>query len=151
MTITSALVTVADSISKLVVTGITIKDIDEIPDNAAMLCPILIPQPNGYISDISVEFQSFGSNTGAKIDMDYTLNYVYLHCQAGLGLGTFSIYSGLITKLAAIIVAILSNDAITGLVDMQLQNIGNIGVIDDPAGNQYWGVLLSFRVKEFSQ
>jgi hypothetical protein len=151
MTITSALATVADSISKIVIKGITVKDIDEIPQAASLACPLLIPNPNGYVSDINVEFQSFGSNTGAKIDMDYTLNYIYLHSEAGSGLGQYSIYSGLISKLSTIIVAILSNDAITGLVDMQLNGIGNIGVIEDPSGNQFWGVMFSLRVKEFAQ
>lgn len=151
MTVTSALATVADSISKISITGVTVKDIDEIPQSAALLCPILIPQPNGYVSGVNVEFQSFGSNTGAKIDMSYTLNYIYLHSNAGAGLGQLQVYSGLISKLSTIIVAILSNDAITGLVDMQLESIGNIGVIEDPSGNQYWGVMLSFRVLEFAQ
>lgn len=151
MTVASALSTITNSIAALVITGVTIKDIDEIPQSASMLTPLLIPQPNDFVTDFAVTFQSFGSNGTAKMDMDYSLNYVYLHAEAGSGIGTFDVYSGLITKLSAIIVAILSNDAITGLVDMQLGGIGNIGIIEDPSGNQYWGVLFSFRIKEFAQ
>jgi len=151
MTITSSLVTIADSISKLTITGITLRDIDQIPPNASLLCPLLIPQPNDFVTDISTEFVSFGSNGTAKINMQYTLNYVYLHAEAGSGVGTYDVYSGLITNLAKIIVAILSNDAVTGAVDVSLQSISNIGVINDPAGNEYWGVLFSLRVLEYNQ
>ena len=150
MTVASALSTITNSIAALSISGVTIKDIDEIPQSAALLCPLLIPQPNDFVTDVNVEFQSLGSNGTAKIDLSYTLNYVYLHAETG-GVGTFDAYSGLITKLTAIIVKIMSNDAVSGAVDLRLQSVGNIGVIQDPAGNNYWGVLFSFRVLEFAQ
>lgn len=151
MTITSAISTVADSISKLSITGVTIKDIDQIPDSASMLCPLLIPRPNNFVTDISVTFETFGSNGGAKINTAYTLNYVFLFCEVGSGLGAFSAFAGLMTKLSAILVAINSNDAITGAVDMKIGSIGNIGVITDPAGNEFWGLEFSLRLLEYSQ
>jgi hypothetical protein len=151
MTVTSAISTVADSIATLSISGVTIKDIDQIPDSAATLCPLLIPQPNDFVSGINVEFVSYGSNGTAKINMEYTLTYVYLHAQAGSGVNTYSVYSGLITKLSAIIVAILSNDAITGAVDIALQSVSNIGIINDPTNNEFWGVIFSFKVLEYSQ
>lgn len=151
MTVAVNLVTVADSISNLSISGVTIKDIDQIPDSASMLCPLLIPQPNGFVSDISPSFETFGSNGGAKMNLSYTLNYVFLHSEIGSGINTFAGYSDLMTKLAAIFVAIMSNDAISGAVDIRLQSVGNVGVISDPAGNEYWGVLFSFRVLEFVQ
>jgi hypothetical protein len=151
MTITSAFSTVTNSIAALSISGVTIKDIDEIPQSAQLLGPVLIPQPNDFVTEFTQTFQSFGSNGTAKVDFGYTLNYVYLHCEAGSGISSFDIYAGLITNLSAIVVAIASNDAVSGLVDLKIASISNIGVIEDPSGNQYWGVLLGLRVLEFGQ
>lgn len=150
MTITSAFATIANSIAALSISGVTIKDIDEIPQSARLLTPLLIPQPNDYVTNFEAEFQSFGSNGTPKIDLNYSLNYLYLHCEAGSGLSTFDVYGGLMTKLSAILVAILSNDAITGLVDMKPQ-IGQIGIITDPSGIEYWGITFSLRILEYAQ
>lgn len=151
MTITSTISTVADSISNLTISGVTIKDIDAIPDTARMLCPLLIPQPNNFVSDIAVSFETFGSNGSAKINTNYTLNYVFLFCETGSGINAFAAFSGLMTKLSAILVAINSNDTITGAVDVRINSIGNIGVIVDPAGIEFWGLEFSLRVLEYSQ
>ena len=151
MTITSAIATVADSIAGLSISGVTIKDIDQIPDSAAFLCPLLIPQPANFVTDLSVSFETFGSNGGAKINTNYTLNYVFLFCEVGSGLGSFAAFAGLVAKLSTILVAINSSDAITGAVDVKINSIGNIGVITDPAGNEFWGLEFSLRVLEFSQ
>jgi len=151
MTISSTISTVAGSIAGLTISGVTIKDIDQIPDSARMLTPLLIPQPANFVTNLSVSFETFGSNTGAKINTNYTLNYVFLFCEVGSGLGSFAAFSGLVTKLMAILNAINSNDAITGAVDVKINNIGNIGVITDPAGNDFWGLEFSLRVLEYTQ
>jgi hypothetical protein len=151
MTVTSAFATITDSIAALSISGVTIKDINEIPQSANMLGSTLLPQPRDFVTDFKQTFRSFGSNGAAKIDFEYTLNYVYLHCPAGSGVASFDIYEGLMRNLSAILVAFASNDAITGLVDLQTSNIGNIGVIEDPSGNQFWGVLLPLRVLEYAQ
>ena len=140
MTVTCSVNTVASSIAALSVSGVTIKDIDKIPDSAKLLCPVLIPQPNDYMSNVTVSFETFGSNGGAKLNMEYDLNYVYLHCESGSGINAFAPFSSL-----------MSNDAVTGLVDLTVNSISNVGIINDPAGNSYWGVLLSFHVLEFAQ
>ena len=151
MTISSTISTVADSIAGLTITGVTIKDIDQIPDSARMLTPLLIPQPANFVTNLGIEFKTFGSNGGAKIDTSYTLNYVFLFCEVGSGLGSFAAFSGLVTKLMTILNAINSNDAITGAVDVKIGSIGNIGVITDPAGNEFWGLEFSLRVLEYTQ
>lgn len=151
MTISSTIATVADSIAGLTISGVTIKDIDQIPDTASMLTPLLIPQPANFVTNLSVEFKTFGSNGGAKIDTSYTLNYAFLFCEVGSGISSFAAFSGLIGKLQEILVAITSNDAITGAVDVKIGTIGNIGVITDPAGVEYWGLEFSLRVLEYTQ
>ncbi len=151
MTITVGFSIVTNSIAALSISGVTVKDIDQIPTSASMLCPILFPQPNDFVTGITPTFETYGSNGGAKINMTYTLNYVFLECEAGSGISAFDAYNGLITHIAAILQAVLSNDAITGAVDITPHGIPNIGVIEDPAGNQFWGALLSFEILEYVQ
>ena len=150
MTVACNVNTIASSIAELTVSGVTIKDITAIPDSAQMLCPIIIPQPNDYMNNVSMSFETFGSNGAAKMNLEYDLNYAFLFCEVG-GVNSFAPFSGLMTKLAAVLVTILSNDTINGLVDMQLKSVGNVGVINDPAGVEYWGVLFSLHVLEYAQ
>ena len=150
MTIASTISTVTDSIAGLIISGVTIKDIDQIPEAARLLTPLVIPQPNNFVTDLSVTFETFGSNGSAKIDTNYTLNYVFLFCEVG-GLSAFAAFSGLIEKLSSILVAIDSNDAISGAVDVKINSIGNLGVITDPAGVEFWGLEFSLRVLEYTQ
>lgn len=151
MTVSINFETVTNSIAALSISGVTIKDIDEIPEDAAMLTPILFPQPSGFITDIAPSFETLGSNGAAKMNLEYTLNYVYLHAPVGNGINAFAPYAGMITKLAAIFVAIMSNDAITGLVDLKLNALPNLGVVASPNEVDYWGALISLRVTEYVQ
>lgn len=150
MTIASTISTVTDGIAGLIISGVTIKDIDQIPEAARLLTPLVIPQPNNFVTDLSVTFETFGSNGSAKMNTNYTLNYVFLFCEVG-GLSAFAAFSGLIEKLSAILVAIDSNDAISGAVDVKINSIGNLGVITDPAGVEFLGLEFSLRVLEYTQ
>lgn len=151
MTITIGFTTVADSISKLSISGVTVLDIDKVPDSAQMLCPVMFPQPDNFVTDINVERVTVGSGGTAKMDMTYTLNYVFLQAEIGSGISAFSAYSNIISNIATIMGVILVSDNITGAVDLTLNTIGEIGAIEDPSGNQYWGVLFSFNILEFVQ
>jgi len=150
MTIALNPVTVAASIAALSVSGVTIKDIDEIPDSANMLCPLVVPMSN-FITNITPQTQSFGSNGGAKIDFSYSLNYGFLYAEIGSGINGYAPYAGLMQKLELILETILGNDAISGLVDMKLESLSEVGTIEDPAGNQFWGVTFSLRCLEYAQ
>ena len=151
MTINVQFDTVANSISALSIDGVNIHDIDDIPESAEMQTPMLIPQPNGFVSDIGPQFQSYGSGGTAKIDLQYTLNYVYLHAPIGSGISTYDIYKGLLTNVIAIFEAIFANDAPDGAIDLQLSTLSDIGTVTDPAGAEYWGILFSLRVLEHVQ
>ena len=151
MTVTSAISTIADSIAGIVISGVTIKDIDQIPDAAAMLCPLMIPSPANFVSDYNMTFETFGSMGAAKMNSVYTLNYIYLHCELGSGVNSFAPYADVMSKVQTILVAIFSNDKVTGLVDLSLQSISPVGVITDPAGNECGGVQIALRVLEHNQ
>lgn len=151
MTISVSPVTVADSISKLSISGVTIKDINEIPESAQLLCPLIVPRPNEFVTNIKAEKQSFGANGGALLNFSYSLNYAFLYTEIGGGINAYAPYEGLLQKLELILETILGNDTLTGLVDMELESIGDIGSITDPAGNQFWGCHFSLRCLEFAQ
>lgn len=151
MTINVQFDTVASSISDLSVDGVQILNIDQIPESADLLVPLLMPQPNGFVSDISPQFQSYGSGGTAKIDLQYTLNYVYLHAPIGSGISTYDVYKGLLTNLIAVFEEIFGNDAPEGAIDLQLSSLSDIGTVTDPGGHEFWGVLFSLRVLEHVQ
>lgn len=151
MTITCQLETVAASIAALSISGMNIKGIDNIPQSANGLTPLLIPQPNDFVTNLSPTRVSFGGGGTAKMDLTYTLHYVYLHAEAGSGLSTYAVYAGLIANFVAIIEAILENDDISGAVDMELGNVGDIGIISDPSDNEFWGVLFELNILEHVQ
>ncbi len=151
MTVTVSFPTVANSIAGLSVSGVNIKDIDEIPDSANGLCPLLMPSPNNFISEIAPTRESFGGGGTALMNFSYVLNYVYLHCEVGSGINAYAPYAGLMTNLKAIIEKIMTSDNITGAVDMELGGISNVGIVTDPTDTLYWGVQFSFRVKEHAQ
>jgi len=150
MTVTCSVSTVAASIAALTVSGVTIKGIDKIPDSASLITPVLIPQPNDYMTGTQMTFESYGSNGTAKMNMEYDLNYVFLYCQVG-GINAFAPFSPLMGKLSEVLVTIMSNDAITGAVDMKLGSVDRIGVITDSAGVEYWGVMITLHVTEYTQ
>lgn len=151
MTINSQIATVAASIAGLTISGVTNKGIDAIPESASMLCPLLIPQPDNFVTGLTYARQTVGSMGSAKIDCNYTLNYVYLHCETGSGINTYAPYAGIISKLETILEKILANDVVSGAIDIQISSIGTIGTIQDPAGNQFWGLMFSISVLEFTQ
>lgn len=151
MTVDVQIGTVIGAISNLSITGINLKDIDEIPENAEMFLPCLFPNPDEPITDIEPRFVSFGTMGGAKMDLGYTLHYLYIHAKVGSGLTLNAILPGLISNLALIFETIMSNDVVTGAVDLQLDSLPSIGVIIGPTGAQYHGCALSFRVLEHVQ
>lgn len=151
MTIALSPKQVADSIAQLSISGVTINSIDAIPQSGQMITPILFPQPGGFITDIDVQRQSFGTGSIAATDFMYTLHYVFLFTELGSGLSQLDPYSPLIEKMELIWETIIANDAVTGLVDMELSGVEGLGEVEDPSGNKYWGCIFSLRCLEFAQ
>lgn len=145
-----AIATVADSISKLTVSGVILKDIDEIPSSVADRdTPMIIPRPDGFISNFRFQRDSFGAGGDAKITVRYTLLYRLLAAKVGSGRGLFDVYDTMITKTGLFLDAIIANDAITGAVDIIAAGVENVGGVGDPAGNIFHGCDISIDVMEF--
>lgn len=150
MTVSISFSTVADSIAGLSITGVTIADINQIGESNQKTPKHLCPRPQGYITNIVMDEPTFGAGATRKLTLRYTLTYRYYHAEivGGRG-GLFAVYSGMITNITRICNAILTNDTITGCVDIALLTIGELGPVSDPAGNAFHGCDLSFRITEY--
>jgi len=150
MAIAIKLATVADSISKLSLTGVTIKDLDEIPTEIlGRDVPMIIPVPNGFVTGMTPERVTLGSGASAKWDVKYQLNYRLLHSEIGTGrTSIFDTYAAMVTKAVAFVDLIMTNDAITGAVDIEVSNITDFGPVVDPTGKAFHGCDFIFDVLE---
>ena len=92
--------TIANAIAALSVTGLSIKDIDEIPPQADQSISTLIPLPD-YMTDFEVEIDSFGGGSTAKMTVWYTLGYRLLYKPVGAGLD-LEYYDNMIALAAAL-------------------------------------------------
>ena len=132
------------------IAGIPIKDIDEVPESGHLILPVIFPQPSGWVSDILPERKSFGTGGSEKQDFNYTLHYVFLMAEQGSGLSQTDLTQPLAEAVELILETILTNDIVTGLVDMQVSALEMGGNVQDPSGNMYWGALFSLRCLEFA-
>lgn len=149
MTIALGLKTVLDSISDLAIDGVTVLDIDQIPEQGSYRESLLFPDPYGFITGLNIKRDSTGGGGTALMTMTYTLNYLFIYAPVGSGRGLADIYSNLTQRLIDIIEGMLENDDISGAVDMEVQEIPSIGIIQDPAGATWHGCTLSLRITEF--
>ena len=137
--------TVTNSIAALSISGVTVKDVDEITSSRMGQGAILAPRPDGFVTDISFTPDEM---TKQKLTLKYTLNYVYYHCPIGSTLN-FADYSNLIGKLALILAAMIEDHTLTGAVDTEAPSVGDIGPVLDPAGNAFHGCTISLTISQF--
>lgn len=141
---------VITAISQLHINGVAIKDIDEIPENAEMVLPVLFPDPGDLITEVSLERLSYGSGTTAAMNMRYRLHYLYAHAKIGSSLSLSSVMPGLLSNLALILEVMATNDAVNGAVDLDNPQI-QIGQIESPNGAKFHGAAISLGVLEHVQ
>lgn len=150
MTVSLALATVADSISKISISGVTVKDVNELSASWKSLPNVLYPRPDGFVTGLRFKTDSYGINGAEKGTFTYNLTYRFLGTAVG-NMGTFGqAYSDALTKIIAIVNAIVADDTITGATkDFRLGTIANIGPMPDPSGNVFHGADITFVVEEF--
>ena len=139
--------TIANAIAALSVTGLSIKDIDEIPPQADQSISTLIPLPD-YMTDFEVEIDSFGGGSTAKMTVWYTLGYRLLYKPVGAGLD-LEYYDNMIALAAAFLDAVLVIETISGCEGIMPVGVVNMGVVNDPADHEYIGCDIFLRVQEF--
>ena len=146
---TLAITTVCTSIAVLTVAGVSIKDLGHIPPSGERLTPILFPDPANPLSNFVATTESFGGGSSRLLDVDYDLNYIYIHCEMGTGRTGLDYLEGAMLKIQAIYDAVLSIDTFTGGVDILPTSNVMLNVITDPSGKNYYGCNMTFHVKEF--
>ena len=145
-----AFATICDSIAGISVSGVTIKDINEIPESVTVRdCPIMYPEPDGFISGLTYTRDSTGSGSVALATVNYNMTYAFLYTSVGSGRGLFDVYDDMLTKVGLIIDAIIISDGITGVVDLTIGDAIQFGAVPDPAGNMFIGTRLVFQIVEF--
>ena len=149
MTLSTA--NIAAGIAALTVTGVTIKDIDEIPDGIlGRDCPILYPHPDSFVQggagagDEGLE--TFGTPTTRFWLFNRTYRYMYAHDIAGAGRGLKDHYPDMCANLDAILEALVEMD-VSG-IDVQSVTTGAFGLMTDPSGTQFYGFALDIVVRE---
>jgi hypothetical protein len=142
------LVAIADAISKVSISGVTVKDINEIPDQWDMRQPALFPRANDFITECSVEAVTNGGNSAAK-DLTYTLNYVFMYAPVGSGRGLLDAYSGMVTMACTILDTFAATDFTAyGALRFEV-SMGAFGPVADPSGAMGHGCEFAFKILEF--
>lgn len=138
--------TVVSSIAGLTISGITVQS--KPTDAVGVLSNhILSPHPNGFISDVSVAPAELSKQ---NLDVRYTLHYDYFECPAGAGLnGLYTGYSGLISSVALILAAFAKHETLGGAIDNGEATVDMIGLMQDNAGNAFFGAEISIHILQF--
>jgi hypothetical protein len=145
MTYAINFVTVADSVSKLSISGVTCKDIDQITASRMGQAATLTPRPDGFITDIEITSDEL---TKQKLTLKYAMNFTYYHCPIGSTLN-FADYTNMITNIAAIISAMVEDNTLAGALDTGTPTVSDIGMVLDPAGNFFHGCQISLSISQF--
>jgi hypothetical protein len=142
-------VTLADSISKLSVSNISIKDLDEIKDELLERdgC-VVMPAPD-FISNPKIQRDTFGSGSGAKWTFSYTLTYRLFYKPVQDERELKRIYPTMVARACAFVDAVVANDNLSGAEDIEFGGFGAFGVVEDPSGAMYFGCDVLINVQEF--
>ena len=139
-----ALATVADSISKLSVSGLTIEDVDDmsISYNSPTLAPL-----DTYISNFELEYESQGSGDTALMTVHYDLTYRLHYKRIGSDRDLKAV-DGLTDMVVAILDAVISIATLTGAIEILPSSV-RTGVVAAPDGTGWFGADFVFRVMEY--
>lgn len=146
--------TIITAISNLSVTltngnALVIKDDSEIPESVLRLGGVLFPNPDNFISDVSAEPVTYGIDGVERMDVRYTLSYLFHDMPIGSNRSIGDNLDMVIRDLALILNAILTNDTISDGCELRLGEVPYIGALSDPSGNQFYGTEIKLNVLEF--
>ena len=141
---------VATAIAGLSVSGVSLKDISAIPEQVDQRqCPILFPDPAGFVTGLSISRETLGLDSVAGKNVNYTLNYIYLHCEVGTVRYLTDAIDTMVDKTVLVLNAIADNSTVNGAVDLVPNMAGEFGQIEGPSGNTFFGCKILIAVQEF--
>jgi hypothetical protein len=140
---------VTAAIKNLTISGVTIKDYNGIAASWQSTPNVLYPNPEGFMTNFSLNYPTINRGAGAMVDISYDLNYRFLGTQVG-NLGSLPVaYGDMVNKVLLIISALISEDApYSGKVEMEVVPPISFGARADPAGNMYHGADITVRITE---
>lgn len=148
MAISSLLADITEAISELSIDGVTVKDTNQIAASWVSLPNVLYPNPEEFITNFQLQYQSMPRGAEAKVDIRYTLNYRFLGTQIGDMGNLGKAYASMIGKVLLIIAAMMETTSpYDGRVDMELANV-TVGARVDPAGNGFHGADIALNIVE---
>jgi len=121
---------------------------DKIPETARGLGQVMFPNPDGFISDMSLEQMSMGTGGSQKQNINYTMSWVFISTPVGAGRSLGANYDVLLADTMKIMNSFATNDKLSGAIDIQ-PSISDFGLITDPVGNSFYGAIFNLRVLEF--
>lgn len=140
-----AIESICTAIAALTISGVTIYDLDEFPNEVKDRGAVLMPKPDGFITDIQVSRDSF---SGLKT-VTYDLHYMLYGGEVGQGRKVAEGWSSMIGNLCDVLDTIITNDSLSQAIEFEPQDVTNIGPVVDPSGKTHHGAELVFSVKEF--
>ncbi len=142
------LANITNAIAALTISGVTIKDIDEVVGSWIQTPNVLYPNMDDFVTNFAITYPTFVQDGTGPVDVDYTLNYRFLSTQVG-DLATVPVQFGnIMTKAIAIANALLVVRApYDGRILMSIGSIA-VGARNDPAGNQYFGADIPLNIQE---
>lgn len=141
------LATIVTSIAALSVTGLTIKDMDEIPAEVKGRKPMLIPNSD-FLSDFELITQSFGPGSTAKYDVLYTLSYRLCYKPIGAG-RPLEYFDDMVLMVGLFLDAIIAANPLSGSIRLVPLSVSGMGNVEDPSGFLFHGCDIGIRVMEF--
>ena len=142
--------TITAAIAALSITGVTIRDIDEIPDQVQPRdVPMLYPHPDQFMQGGSgggEGLSTFGTPMARMWLFNRTFRYVYLHASAGSERGIAPQYTGMSAKVDAILEALITLDV--AQVDVRSLSVTGFGIMQDSAGASFFGCLIDITLRE---
>lgn len=146
------LLTVANAIAELDFGAIRVKMLREIPLTIYERdCPVLYPEPAGFVTEYLIVRESTGTPTGALKTRYYTLNYTFLYAPIGEGRMGLDKYDHMVDMVDDIMGVISANDYIDGAVNIEPVGTPVMGLVPAPDGSTFLGCKIAFRVTDYPE
>lgn len=139
---------VATAIAALDIEGVTIKDLDEMPQAVdERECPVL--GPSSHDPAFLTDWEQTRISVAGNRQMVYTLNYKLFQAPVGKDRGLFKQFPALVDTAQKIADAFNGLTAVTGCKHIRLEAMPAFGPVADASAQLFHGATLAFRVTEF--
>jgi hypothetical protein len=139
---------VAEAIAGLTIDGVTVLDLDEMPETVdPRACPLLGPSAArpSFLTDWEARRLTLQGNA----QNSYTLNYTLYQAPVGQDRGLFKQYPTMVANAAAVVEALQAVPRVAGCKSISVGSLPQFGPVFDASGQQFHGATFSLRIVEF--